>query len=59
MPQYRVYWVEASGGLRPAQSFTSPEDAEAIAEFQALAQQKRAAELWEGGRLVLRLPQSR
>lgn len=59
MLQYRVYWVEAGGGLRPGQSFTSQDDASAIAEFATLTQQKRPAELWQAGRMVLRHPPRR
>ena len=54
---YRVYFARDDGRLELGERFACSSDEEAIARAQTMKPPPGAViELWEGGRLVLRLP---
>ncbi len=55
MKSYRIYVVAAGGRLQLGVTFEARDDGEAAWRVEQLAPAGRAAELWEGGRLVGRL----
>ncbi|MFC3079215.1 hypothetical protein ACFODL_14045 [Phenylobacterium terrae] len=59
MPTYRVYLIEADGRVRMGETFERPDDAAAQAAFEAIDRQGLNAELWQGGRLVRKLPRDK
>jgi hypothetical protein len=59
LPTYRVYLIDAHGRLQLGESFEKPDDAAAKAVFDAIDRQGLNAELWQGGRLVRKLPRDK
>lgn len=59
MPTYRVYFIDGDGRMQLGESLESPSDAEAIARFDLLDRRGLTAELWQGGRLVRKLPRDK
>lgn len=59
MPTYRVYLIEADGRVRMGETFEQPDDVKAQAAFEAIDRQGLNAELWQGGRLVRKLPRDK
>jgi hypothetical protein len=58
MADYRCYFVNNLDQIQAAQSLDCSEDAEALVQAGALAQsQSLTVEIWNGARLVGRLPQ--
>jgi hypothetical protein len=52
LPTYRVYHVGTDGRLAVGETFSASTDAEAVARAGSQLIPGRAAELWQGGRLV-------
>lgn len=52
MPTYRVYHVGSDGRLTVGETFSASADAEAVTRARPQLVHARAAELWQGGRLV-------
>lgn len=59
MPTYRVYLIDARGRVQMGDTFEQPNDAAAQARFEAIDRQGLNAELWQGGRLVRKLPRDK
>jgi hypothetical protein len=49
---YRIYIVDPDGRLQLGLAFEAVDDRAASAEAESAARRGRAAELWEGGRMV-------
>ncbi|MET0295695.1 MAG: hypothetical protein ABW042_11850 [Phenylobacterium sp.] len=56
MPAYRVYFIECDGRVQVGDPIQAIDDEAAIAAFDGLARPGLTSELWQGGRLVRRLP---
>ena len=52
MPTYRVYHVGTDGRLAVGETFAASADSEAVIRARPQLVHARAAELWQGGRLV-------
>lgn len=52
MKSYRIYIVDPDGRLQLGQAFEAVDDTAARVVAESLAKRGRAAELWEGGRIV-------
>ena len=52
MKSYRIYIVDPDGRLQLGQAFEAVDDQAASGQAEIAAQRGRAAELWEGGRVV-------
>lgn len=52
MASYRIYHVGPAGRLQLGQTVSCANDAEAVERARLETADGRAAELWEGGRLV-------
>ncbi|HEX2559969.1 hypothetical protein [Phenylobacterium sp.] len=59
MPTYRVYLIDARGRVQMGDTFEQPDDATAQVRFEAIDRQGLNAELWQGGRLVRKLPRDK
>jgi hypothetical protein len=51
-PTYRIFHVGAGGRLSLGETFSAPDDVEAVQRARRQLVRAHAAELWEGGRLV-------
>lgn len=59
MADYRCYFVDSLNQIQAATDLRCAEDAEAMQQADALARSRRlSAEIWDGGRLVGRVPPS-
>jgi hypothetical protein len=58
LPSYRIYHVGTDGRLAVGETFSASTDAEAAARAHPQLIPGRAAELWQGGRLVGRFSKS-
>jgi hypothetical protein len=57
MPEYRVYLTATDGRiLGPAIVFECADDREALSKTSQATSSHAALELWQGNRLVMRLP---
>lgn len=57
MADYRCYFVDSLNKIHSATELQCAEDAEAMQQADALARSQRlSAEIWDGGRLVGRVP---
>lgn len=59
MPTYKVYLIDANGRVRMGERFEHPGDGEALARFKAMDREGLIAELWQGGRLLRKLPRDK
>ncbi len=59
MPTYRVYLIDGHGRVRLGESFEQPDEGAALARFEAIDREGLIAELWQGGRLVRKLPRDK
>lgn len=59
MPTYRVYLIDRNGRVQLGQTFQLRGDEEAVAQFDSLERRGLNAELWQGGRLVRKLPRDK
>ena len=53
---YRVYIIEAVGRVRLGDGFVARDEDEAVARLEALPRAGLTLELWQGGRLLRKLP---
>lgn len=57
MADYRCYFVDSLNKIQAATDLRCAEDAEAMQQADALARSQRlSVEIWDGGRLVGRVP---
>jgi hypothetical protein len=54
-----VYLIDARGRVQMGDTFEQPDDATAQVRFEAIDRQGLNAELWQGGRLVRKLPRDK
>ncbi len=59
MITYRVYLIDPKGRMQLGDSFHGASDREAVSRFQQIDRQGQIAELWQGGRLIGKLPRDK
>ena len=59
MPTYKVYLIDPHGRVRMGESFEHSDDGEALAMFETIDREGLIAELWQGGRLLRKLPRDK
>lgn len=56
MATYRVYIIDKHGRLQLGESFEAQDDDEALIRLDSLDRRGSTLELWQGGRLLRKLP---
>jgi hypothetical protein len=59
VPTYRIYFIEGDGRVQLGETLDAPSDPQAVARFEAMDRNGLTAELWQGGRLVRKLPRDK